>query len=850
MARNFRTLAGTSLAALLLLLPAAARGATPGPMFTAPGYGLGPPYWWSSINLADVNHDGMSDLVLGLDGTPDHPSLVTALATGAGSFAPFTGAFPVHPNLDLFVRVADFDGDGNMDVGGVASNVFVDTSEVFVAYGDGNGGWVDAFVLRTATYSTVTVAGDLTQDGRSDLVVLADSSIELYVAGPGRTMTASGLYATPGNPRDAALGQVIGSPAVDVVVGGPELGGVSVFPGNGDGTLGPRLDVPSLGSTNFVALAALDAGAPLDLLLARATMISSASGLGEGAYAAPSDLPSVVWSTGLLVRDLNHDGHLDVLGSHQLSPERSIRSWLGDGAGGFGPPIVSGHTTYIPEDLAAGDIDEDGNVDLAYGTAFLPFIEFTMGAGDGTFGGPSQPASVAGQIVAAAPGDFDGDGRLDGIGLNFTDKTIDFARGRGDGTFDPIVVSAPLALSYRYAVSGFFDGDTKLDVVAICNTVSNTLSFLKGRGDGTFDPPVDFALGTTPKPAVVVDLDGDGRRDVVVPCTGANALYVFKQAPGGGLTGSIVSATPVGPTAVRYADLNADGRLDRVIACTGQVVVQLDNGLGGYATLEAHSPPNFPTDLALADLDGDGVLDLVVNDGTIVVGTPTPTPILHVFKGHAGGTFDSESLVNMNWWPDTPLGSPPPKVSRVIAQDFDGDGRVDLLARDGQLFALIGARGRGDRTFGPPEAYVSPYLGTVPALGDFNGDGRTDVFAGGGLGSTPRSSFTVLLNRAGVTGVNPFRSPRAQVELAIRALAPNPSRGRFALTLESAAAGTARVALYAPSGRAVYARDGIALAPGPNHVTLDAGRLSPGVYWVRATRGDASATRKVVVLGD
>src|SRR5207237_9307427 len=101
-------------------------------------------------------------------------------------------------------------------------------------------------------------------------------------------------------------------------------------------------------------------------------------------------------------------------------------------------------------------------------------------------------------------------------------------------------------------------------------------SFLPGNGDGTCAAPVDFTLGATPAMPEIIDLDGDGKLDVVVPCKGANALYVFHQGVAG-LTGPVPSATPTGPVAVRFADLNGDGRLDRALACTNLVVVQLDD---------------------------------------------------------------------------------------------------------------------------------------------------------------------------------------------------------------------------------------------------------------------------------
>jgi hypothetical protein len=101
-----------------------------------------------------------------------------------------------------------------------------------------------------------------------------------------------------------------------------------------------------------------------------------------------------------------------------------------------------------------------------------------------------------------------------------------------------------------------------------------------------------------------------------------------------------------------------------------------------------------------------------------------------------------------------------------------------------------------------------------------------------------------------VVGVPPaVGSGPTQVALAISRIAPNPSRGRFALTLESAAAGSARIMLHAATGRAVHTREAVSLQAGSNRIKLDAGtNLAPGVYWVHVQRDGATATRKVVLL--
>jgi hypothetical protein len=139
-----------------------------------------------------------------------------------------------------------------------------------------------------------------------------------------------------------------------------------------------------------------------------------------------------------------------------------------------------------------GDIDGDGNVDLAANPHFQnAFVIVSRGHGDGTFGDPlAAPAPVSGTLRSMG-GDFDRDGKMDGLGYNQDTKKLAFARGRGDGTFDPIVESAALPLQYGLMVSGEFDADAGLDLVGL-SSFPSVVSFLHGNGDGTFSAPIDL----------------------------------------------------------------------------------------------------------------------------------------------------------------------------------------------------------------------------------------------------------------------------------------------------------------------------------------------------------------------
>jgi hypothetical protein len=813
------------LLGLLLAGPAFAY-VTPGPLFQASGQaykgGFG-----DVDPLADLNQDGLSDIVFG-----GFHGFAVALATGAGSFGPYQHFFP---GLEFVApSVGDFDGDGILDVAGATQ------TSVFVAYGTGLGTFDALFDMPVANLRDWSMAGDLDGNGHTDLVAFTDdSTLVTFLSAPGRTLVQAGSCKLSGDLEGLAIGDVAGNGAADLVVTSYEYNELEIFPGNGDGTFGAPVDVELTGYPVGVALGKFDANQTNDLLVHSSvvgTGVVYISNLGGNAFAPFSPLPSPDIGWDVLIGDYDRDGKLDVLSNSVISGRTGIYTWAGDGAGGFGPRLDSGHVMFYRTKLVQGDIDGDGKLDIGGTNNNVFAFIVSMGNGDGTFGGPPSPAPVAGRIRGAAAGDFDGDGKVDAVGTNDITKKLAFARGRGDGTLDPIVESAPLPLAYTYLASGNFDADPALDLVA----VGGSLSFLHGNGDGTFAAPVDYTLGATPAMPEIIDLDGDGKLDVVVPCKGANALYVFHQGVAG-LTGPVPSATPTGPVAVRFADLNGDGRLDRALACTNLVVVQLDDGAGGWSTSLSNPLTTPASDVELADIDEDGSRDLLFNEASTVF-----SPFLHLLRGHPDGSFDGGTTINTDWDPEHPEEAFTHRsLSGVRAIDLDEDGHLDLVGPGGlQVNSL---RGNGDGTFRRAESALGAWMSSsFINFGDFDGNGHVDVLGGGATGGL--TSFSVFLNRTGgVVGV-PAPTGRA-AGIALDAPFPNPARSSFVLRYRVPDRTAISVDLVSVTGRRVLSRTASPQAAGEQSLHIDGlDRLAPGVYGVVVSQGDRRATTRLVVL--
>ena len=143
-------------------------------------------------------------------------------------------------------------------------------------------------------------------------------------------------------------------------------------------------------------------------------------------------------------------------------------------------------------------------------------VSVLLGDGDGTFQPPVNYAAGINDVTALVAGDFNGDGRVDlaVAGNNVAGAGIvSVLLGNGDGTFQrPVTIAAGIN-DVTALVAGDFDGDGRVDLAVAGNNVAGAgvVAVLLGDGDGTFQPPVNYAAGTI-FPSALVAGDFDGRR--------------------------------------------------------------------------------------------------------------------------------------------------------------------------------------------------------------------------------------------------------------------------------------------------------------------------------------------------
>jgi hypothetical protein len=680
-----------------------------------------------SIARGDFNGDGIADLAIVneadntvsiLLGKPDGTFAPQVIyPTGLGPLAIVTGDFNGDGNLDLAVT----NGDCTPTIHGLVCSV----RTVSILLGNGDGTFGPHFDYPTGTQPSSIAAGDFNGDGKLDLVITnaQDNTVSVLLGNGDGTFQNQVLYAASG-PQSVIVADFNGDGKLDLAVGG---GGVSVLLGNGDGTFQKGLDSPG-GSP--LAAADFNGDGKLDLFAGGTVLL----GNGDGTFEVHATYPSGI---AVAAADLNGDGKPDlVIAQDALNNDLSgysVAVLLGNGDGTFQPPTQYG-VSADPSYIAVSDFNGDGRFDLAvaytgngYNVSTAGAVYILLGFGDGTFVAAKDYASAGvSQLISA---DFNGDGKPDiGVAAPPGPAAIGVYLGNGDGTFQPEIATS-LTQSVGIA-AGDFNGDGKADLAGIFSNCSNgnclpgDVLVLIGKGDGTFQPPVEYTVGLQPYSVAVGDFNGDGKPDLAVSNFGANTVSILINNGDGTFQQHIDYPAGTLPGSIATGDFNNDGKLDLVIVNLDYptMTILLGNGDG---TFRSGTPVGIAAEfIAVADFNNDGRLDLAVTNGA-----------LSILLGNGDGTF--QKAVS---YPDNQEGGGRPSVG-----DFNNDGKLDLIVPpNGVGFVSSILLGNGDGSFQPP---IFSYLPLGPIVADFNQDGSPDIAGVDAFGPTG-SPVSVLLSIA------------------------------------------------------------------------------------------------------
>jgi hypothetical protein len=584
-------------------------------------------------------------------------------------------------------------------------------------------------------YTGSPIITDLNHDGNLDVVATGGSGngvVSVFLGNGDGTLQAQVDYPAGQNPTGTISGDFNEDGNADVAVSNYYAAAILLFLGDGLGGLQSPISIPTGPHPFFLAANDLNSDGHLDLAVTNDNGVGTLLGNGDGTFQTPRDFPG----PGLDIKtgDFNGDGKVDVA----LAEDQGAGVLFGNGDGTLQARLLYGGGVRIYR-ISGGDLNGDGRDDIVGGGEVFgtPQALVFLANSNGTMRARRDYTTPA-QPIALALGDFNHDGHVDMISGDYYVNQVSVFLGKPDGTFEDRL-DQDVGVEPAGIAVGDFNADGNLDAVVACAT-DNSINVLRGKGDGTFRAPAVYPVLGNPTGLGVIDLNGDGKLDIITTNNQATgSISVFLGNGNGTFQPRVDYDTGSYPSSIAIGDINGDHKIDVAVSdsnplgnTTGAISVLLGNGDG---TLQPHVEyavgpnPNAPLFVVLADFNGDGKLDLAASEEYRYT--------VSVLLGNGDGSFQD--------YVDYGTGLLP---AGLVAADFNGDGKIDLaVANTGQLSGdtLSILRGNGDGTF---QKRVDYETGMVPyplVATDFNGDGAMDLAAGSGLSSL----LNVLLNTGG-----------------------------------------------------------------------------------------------------
>lgn len=695
----------------------------------------------TAITLADVNRDGVLDLVLGW-GAYTNP-LTAGVVAYLGSEGAIFDNSPIelislpNPPVAAFPAFVTAMGvDGNQ-----WPKIMVQSPLQFgIRFYQKNGTpWGYDLLQSTDTDSTPdlrgAVAGDFNQDGVLDVAIA--------------TLQANG---------SSKVSVFMWNIRTDIFTISAEIKSIAAGDLNGDG----KLDL---------AIAAGN-GANGQLILARNTSANVGSSL---TFDTPTTLTTgTAGLLGVRCADINRDGRQDVI----TSESQQLRLFYGSGnmtltASVNNPisvPTSNNGAGGISMNFAAGDFSGDGMIDLfagngqlltnlrgalfapkplnllaGFGQTARPSVPLWIGSSPtpvglnatsvtpwlsvtSTNGFPGISSVMASVDSASRPlGKHRGKVNLGSGNLQGTEANVilDVTGAAGALGASQIVPLPDESIRRSSVASGDFNNDGRLDFVNARTESSNSnfgLRVMLTGSNGALSPVISSYSPNTgnvtdPTPG---DYNGDGHLDVVV-FDPFKAQLVFFPGNGTGVfgvpvyTGASINSVPT----LQKADFNGDGIDDILMLYTDRGAIQLGTNSGIF-TAAGHMSFAYNGELpryTVGDFNGDGSLD-IFNNNKISLGDGL------------GGI--GKRLAGTN------LTRPDGRFYNVRADDFNGDNISDVIYwHQSDLWVSIGSAtlallpdGQQSYLSTPTRIYNASAAGyslTSATTGDINGDGILDI---------------------------------------------------------------------------------------------------------------------------
>ena len=692
------------------------------------------------LDIADFNGDGILDICATSSSSASSPGLVSIrLGDGMGNFY---GTSNVEVSLEVWGIVAgDFNGDGKVDFATANAN----NNNVSIRLNDGAGAFTEGESLSVNSRPQYLAVADLDNNGNLDLLVcnLNSNNVSVKLGG-------SGKLDISGNNNLITVGDVTPSTTDYTDFGNVSSSFARTFTMKNSGIT--NLLVTNIASTGADSSSFKIASLTFPILLApNATTTFTVEFLPTSAGIKTATIKVFSNNCTLGVYDFAVQGN-GAIPTLPTYPAATVVT-----AGGnttilpsFAPTTLAGNFAYTAPNFK-GLLQVNQQTGVITVTNAYPAGIYTVTIKANGFAtattsfiltvnknicSQGNMAIGANQPTAAAPkaiavADFNSDGKQDLAMANFTPNSISIRLGNGSGGFTA-AADVPVGAGPVALAIGDFNADGNPDI-ATANRTTNTVSVRLGNGAGGFIGQTELIVGTFPSGIAVGDFNGDGRQDLVVANTNSNNISIRLGNGTGGFTGTTTVIAGTRPTAVAVGDFNGDGKLDFAASndTYQNVSIRLGDGTGSFTG-------NGTNDYGTAYNTNSVAIADFNNDGRPdFVASNYGSNSVTVRFGDGTGAYPSYKHIAVG---ANPTG--------VTTGDFDGDGNQDIASANygGSASILLGD---GAGSFGTASNFALGSSATGVVAGDFNGDGRMDL----AVSKDAASSFSLLTGRASVVHI-------------------------------------------------------------------------------------------------
>jgi hypothetical protein len=359
----------------------------------------------------------------------------------------------------------------------------------------------------------------------------------------------------------------------------------------------------------------------------------------------------VVWTEGVEAFDANGDGKPDVLFANGIG--------FSSAGGALAPTLLINQSTTgtiafadetaarLPagftqqaKGLVVADVDNDGDLDVAFANAFgnQPSLLINNGSGVFTNETAARFPVLTLNSFGGGFGDVDDDGDIDLVFVDSGPSTFGAPGGmarlflnNGSGVFTnaPAQMNAANKIAAQNAQMADVDNDFDLDVIVDGRSTGQQLYLNNGAGTFTHQPATLPAGSGFTYATDFADLDNDNDLDAVYISlsnfdegTAQGTLVPSGTLAFAGSTGTLTGSNGDDDNDVLFVDFDDDGILDPIVGSLGNAQEKAYRNAGTFAaasfvfqTSGFTLTDDSTLDLATADFDGDGRYDIVTGQG-------------------------------------------------------------------------------------------------------------------------------------------------------------------------------------------------------------------------------------------